>query len=238
MKGDTKRMEQEYQEIDLKELFVIIIKKWWLIILLCGICAGAAYYITDEYVEPVYKAQTSLFLGKEEGEIAGIDISLQELQAYNQLITDYRALAGTRLILEQVIDELGLQMEASTLEENLTIESIDDSRLFTISFEHTNQELAADVANAVAEQLKNKATEIIQVQNIMIIDEALVPENPISPNKKMNTAIAGVLGIMLALFIIMLLHFLDNTIKDENDIEKQLGLTVIGVIPVFKGEGR
>lgn len=231
-------MEQEYVVKDLKELLDVIISRWWLIVLLCVICSVGGYIVTATLIKPIYESETSLFLGKEQGEIAGLDISLSQLQVYNQLIMDYRELSKTRMIIVQVINDLELNMDIKTFRKSLYIESIKDSRLFTVKFQHTNPQLATDIVNAVAGQLALKATEIVEVQNIRVIDKALVPEEPIKPNIILYTGVLGALGLMLAIFIILLIDFLDNTIKDENDVEKQLGLNVIGVIPLFKGEGR
>ena len=231
-------MEEQFEEIDLRELVTIIIRKWWLILALFILSTSITYYVTDQWMDPVYEAKTSLFIGKEQNEIGGIGVSLSELQTFNQLIVDYKELAETRLVVETIIEKLNLNMDIATFQEALMVNTIKDSRLFTVSFQHTNPELAADVANAVAVELMEKATEIVEVENIRIIDEALVPRNPIKPNKLMNTAIAGVLGVMLGVFIIFLLEFFDNTIKNEQDVEKKLGLTTIGLIPYFEGEDR
>ncbi|MDO7204752.1 GNVR domain-containing protein [Paraclostridium bifermentans] len=64
-----------------------------------------------------------------------------------------------------------------------------------------------------------------------MIDKGIVPKTPIKPNKVMNIAIAAVLGIMISLFVIFLLEYLDNKIKVPQDIEKHLGLPLLGVIP-------
>ncbi len=45
-------------------------------------------------------------------------------------------------------------------------------------------------------------------------------------------AIAGVLGLMLGMFLVFLLEYLDNTIKTPEDVERYLGLPVIGTIPM------
>ena len=55
--------------------------------------------------------------------------------------------------------------------------------------------------------------------------------NPVSPNIKMNIAIAGVLGAMIALFIIFVIEAFDNTIKVPEDVTRHLSLPVIGMIP-------
>ena len=58
-----------------------------------------------------------------------------------------------------------------------------------------------------------------------------IPIDPVAPNKKMNIAIAGVLGIMVGVFSIFMIEFLDNKMRNPQDIEKELGLTLLGVVP-------
>ena len=48
----------------------------------------------------------------------------------------------------------------------------------------------------------------------------------------MNIAIAGVLGIMLGIGLVFLVEYLDNTIKTPEDIERYVGLPVLGIIPM------
>ena len=58
-----------------------------------------------------------------------------------------------------------------------------------------------------------------------------MPTNPVAPNKKMNILIAGVLGIMVGLFSIFLMEFLNNKMRTPQDIDRTLGLPLLGVIP-------
>jgi capsular polysaccharide biosynthesis protein len=76
--------------------------------------------------------------------------------------------------------------------------------------------------------------EIMKVENIQVIDTAQVPTSPVQPRPMMNIAIAGVLAIMLGVFIAFLIEFLDTTIKTPEDVEKNLGLPVIGSIPMVE----
>ena len=84
--------------------------------------------------------------------------------------------------------------------------------------------------------LRNRKEEIniqqaMQNSDIFVIDSPYLPENPIKPNLQLNLAISVVLSLMLAVFIIFLLEFFDNTIKNENDLEKISDLPVLGIIP-------
>ncbi|GMQ56969.1 hypothetical protein AN1V17_13630 [Vallitalea sediminicola] len=227
-------MENEYQEIDLRELIRVILRKWWIIAIFLVIGTVSTYLVTTYYMKPVYEAKTSLFIGKEKGDIGSI--SLGDLQLNSKLITDYREIAKSRLVADEVINNLNINMDLKAFRSNLSISTVKDSRLFTINVQHTNPKLATDIANEIANTLVVKVSEIIEVKNVQVIDKALVPTSPVKPNKKLSVAIAGILGCMIGLFIIFLMEYFDNTFKAEEDVEKHLGLTVIGVIPKFKGE--
>ena len=66
---------------------------------------------------------------------------------------------------------------------------------------------------------------------LQVISPATTPINPIKPNKKLNIAIAFVLGLMISVFIVFLLEFFDTSVKSADDLQKRTGLTVLGSIP-------
>lgn len=231
-------MGNEYHELNLKELILTVLKKWPLLCFLLLLCSGSTYYISTNYLQPVYRASATLFIGKEHNSLGGIGISFTELQINTQLMYDYKQIAQTRHVIEKVIDELHLNMSVNMFKNSIGIDTIKDSRLFVVSFISTNRELARDAANELANQLSIAVSEIVKVENIQIIDAALLPEGPISPNIYKNTLVAGILGIMAGVFFIFLLELFNNTFKKESDVEKELGIPVIGIIPKLKGEKR
>jgi capsular exopolysaccharide synthesis family protein len=126
-------------------------------------------------------------------------------------------------------------MDIKTFKERVEVTTIKASRIFKISFQSTDPYLAADVANALAQVIMEKAAEIIDVKNVSIIDVAQVPLEPIKPDKVKNMAIAAAAGLLAGVLIVILLEFIDNTFKKPEDIEKKLGAKVIGSIPQFEG---
>ncbi len=222
-----------YQEIDLVELMWTVLAKWWLILLLMVIAGGAAYYVTDQYVTPIYQAESTLFIGKESDVLA--QVSLSDFNLDNKLVVDYRELIKTRLVTEEVINDLALQATTSSLITNLGIEIIDESRFMHVTFKDPIPERATQIVNSLSEVLADKAMEIVGVDNVRIVDEAIVPTTPISPNKMKNSAVAAAVGAMIALGIIFLQMMMNNTINNEEEMEKAFNVTVLGVIPMFKG---
>lgn len=84
--------------------------------------------------------------------------------------------------------------------------------------------------------LRNRKEEIsiqkaMQTSDMFVIDDAHIPGSPIRPNLSLNIAIAAIFALMLAVGIIFLIEFLDNTIKNENELEKASDMPVLGIIP-------
>ncbi len=224
-------MGEEYQEIDLKELVGIILAKWWLILIFVGIAGGVSYYTTTHFITPMYESQATLFVGKESDAFG--DFSLTDLQMDNKLVVDYRELLKTRLVTEKVIADLGLDVSTDQIVNHLSVSVVSDSRLIHIAFTDADPEVAAAIANRLSEVLVIKAEEIIGIQNVQILDNAIPVYTPISPNVTMNVAIACVLGFMLAIFVIFVFKMMNNTIEKEDRLEAELGIPVLGIIPKY-----
>ena len=229
-------INEEYDEIDLLELYHHLADKWWLIVLVTLLAAGLTYYITAKKITPTYTAQSTIFIGRDSSNI--VSISMDQLNMDNKLITDYKELVNTRLISDRVIKELALTSDAAYLSKFLQIGTISDSRFMHISFIDPDPALAMKIVNKYSEVLKENAEGVVGVKNIKIVDYAIVPNKPSGPNVMRNTAISAMLGLMAAIGIILLNMLLNNTVQKEEDIEQGLGLSVLGVIPRFKGELR
>lgn len=226
------------KEVNFEELLEIIIRKWWLIVLMTLIGFGSAYFYTVKYITPIYEAKTVLYIGQESGGLGSIDVSLGQLNANSQLLVDYKQIASTRLVINEVIKNLRLNMSYDEFQSNILVESILDSRLFTVGFRNQDPQVAKLVSDELAKQLTVAVLQIVGVENIRILDQALMPQVPVSPNKLLNSIIGGLLGFFIALFIVVFMFLVNDTISSEDDIENLIGVSVLGDIPEFKGEDR
>jgi capsular exopolysaccharide synthesis family protein len=103
------------------------------------------------------------------------------------------------------------------------------------------QTILAGYRNTYATLLQNyelmRLTAAQSVDSIIIFEEAQVPEKPVRPRKLTNTALAGAVGAMLAVGVAFLVEYLDDTIKDPDDVTRTLGLGTLGVIGQVKKNG-
>lgn len=235
-------MEQTYDEIDLRQLLYMLLKRWWIIVTATVLCVIIGTIITVYFMKPTYEAYTILFVGREisQGEVAvDKNINSDEINVNSKLVDDYRGLAVSRRVIEEVIDNLQITKSYEEISSHITVkQKQSDTRIFSITYTDTERSNIKEIVNEVAKVLIVKAEEIVKVENLQVIDWAVMPQSPVKPNKTINIAISAVLGMVSGVFTIFVIEFFDNTIKTPEDIEHNLNITVLGTIPQFEGEAR
>lgn len=227
------KKENRWKTMELKEYLDIIIKKKWLIILLPLIATMITAYVSFYIVDQVYEANTTLYIiNKSSG--SEFSIAYNDLLVGQQLVKDYKEIVKSRRITSEVIEELELgNISSSMLSEKINVNARNDTRLIEIKVQDSSPQTAVDIANKLAEVFTREIVNIMKVENISIVDTAQLPEHPIKPRPMMNIAVAFILGLLTALGISFIIEYLDDTIKTTDDVEKYLGLTVLGTIPEF-----
>ncbi|MDR7079592.1 capsular polysaccharide biosynthesis protein [Neobacillus niacini] len=218
------------ETISLKELLATLKKRLVMIILItmtAGLVSGVISYF---FLTPIYQASTQILVNQEKSELSFYSPS--EVQTNLQLISTYNEIIKSSRILDKVIVQLGLDMTADQLGGKITVGSQKDSQLVNVSVQDPDPNMAADIANKTVEVFQKEIVSIMNVDNVSILAPATVTDNqaPIKPQPVMNVAIAIVVGLMAAVGLAFLLEYFDNTIKNEQDIEKILELPILGVI--------
>lgn len=218
------------EEIELRELFYIIWKRIWIILLITILAVATSGIVSFYVLEPEYQTFTTLMVGKpkQSGEE---NMQYQDVLMNQKLVSTYGELAKSKIVSNEVIDKLNLDMSADTLRNKVSVSLVKNTEIIKIEVMDNDPEFASMIANETALVFMKNVTNIMKIENVQVIDKAEVPTYPIKPRPMLNMAIAGVLGIMVSVFLIFLLEYLDNTIKTPADVEKYLGLSVIGTIP-------
>ncbi|SHK76108.1 YveK family protein [Desulforamulus aeronauticus] len=237
MNDDRMEVRDDFEVIDLRDIWRILKKGKWLLISLPLIAMIVSGIISFFVLTPRYEASTTLMVGKTyEGQNAMM-VQYNDILTANQLVKTYSQLAKSRSVVEKVIEFEKLNVTHEQLSKNIDVKPVKDTQLIQITVEDTNPERAAMLANTTAAVFMGKVVEIMKVGNVNIIDNAVAPESPVKPNKKLNIVVAGVIGLMIALGLVFLLEFLDRTIKNGDDVQRHLGLPVLGVIPKMDKRG-
>lgn len=223
------------ETIDLREYFAIIKKRFWIIAIITIVAMVVSGVISFFMLSPVYESKSTLIVNTEKNEETQM-ITGDQFSVSQKLAVTYGEIIKSRAVLESVISNLKLDSEYEDLVEKITVSPVKDTQIISISVQDTNPKKARDIANEIPKVFEKEVKRITKANDIQVIDKAILPENPIKPNKMMNVAIAAVLGMMIGLFIVFLLEYLDNKIKTPQDVEKHLDLPILGVIPNEKIE--
>ncbi|OCT11021.1 hypothetical protein A8709_04780 [Paenibacillus pectinilyticus] len=226
-------------EIELKQYLQILQKKIGfiaIIVLLASVAAGlASYYL----MSPLYEASSKIIVNKSNDTQGRDNMDYDSLRTNALLIKTYKEIIQTPAILDKVVEkypELGLT--STDLLDMISVDSTIDTQVMTLSIKSKSLENAAKTVNAVSEVFKNTIPSILKVDNVIILNEAKPEDHlaPVSPNLKLNVAIAFVVSLMIAIGLVFLLDYLDDSIKSERDITLYLSLPTLATISNVKPE--
>lgn len=222
-------------EIDLKKLLLAYLRKWWLI-LLCGVVfAAAAFLYTWNCVTPLYRASVTIYVNNiaEDQKSNVTYISGSNLSAAQQLVNTYVNIIRSDTVLQKVVDQAELGYTVEQLRNIMSTAQVDETELFNVYIVHPDPEMAAYIANAVAEVAPGEIEKIVEGSSTKIIDYAKVPASRYSPSYSRNTMMGGLIGVVLAAAYVTLRYLLDVRLKDEDELSQLLDLPVLGRIPSF-----
>ena len=224
---------ENYEDIDIKRILEIILSKKLLIvlILLFSILFGYAY--SYYYKKPEYKSSVTILLVADENK-TNKELTQTDLNINNGLISTYSSIAKSTNVVQKTIENLELNMSASSLQKKVDAKQIDSTQFLKISVTNANPELAKNIANELAQVFTQQIKEIYNLQNISIVDEAEVESTPCNVNHMKDIIMFAFAGLFLAMVSVVAIFMFDDTIKSEEDIEKNVKLKAIGTLPVDK----
>ena len=228
------------EEIDLKELFEIFWHKKAQIILIVLIFMVIGVIYSVGFVTPMYSSSTTLVLAgtaSSTEEQSQNTITTADLSINSQLVSTYSELVKRNNILGQVISNLGINIDAEELRKNVQVTSVEDTELIEITVSNENPEYAAKIANEIAKVFEEKiAKEIYNINNVHIVDEAVVEAEPSNVNHLKNIVIFAFIGAVVAVMYVLIANMLDTTVKTQEDIEKSIKIPVLASIPMYDME--
>jgi capsular polysaccharide biosynthesis protein len=224
------------ETISLQELFKTLKKRMGLIALITIIAITISGVVSFWILTPIYQTSTQILVTQTKQEQS--QFNTQDIQANLQLINTYNQIIKSPAILAIVKEELDLERSVSALNNQVTVDSAQNSQVVNISVQDENPKMAVDLANKIATVFQSEIKILMNVDNVNILTPAELGPNPspVKPDPMLNMAIAAVIGLMLGVGIAFLLEYLDTTMKTEQDIEDHLELPILGLISPIPDE--
>ncbi len=217
-------------EIDLWELFQVLLKNWlWILLSTLG-CAILGLLITMFLITPKYRAEATMIVNTRQDQTA--TVTNDQITSAQKLVDTYSIIIRSRRVIDPIMEKLNIEDEYEDFVETILVESVNDTQVMSIQVENKDPEIALQVVQEIVDRAPGAIISTVEAGSVNVVSEPYVnSEVPVSPSKLKNTAIAAFIGLFVSSGAFLLIAFLDNTFKSEEDIQKQLGLVTIGIIP-------
>lgn len=226
---DTNKNRSDEIEIDLREVFLLLLSRLWLIILVGILTAAVGFGISAFLIRPTYQSTTKIYILNKQDENT---VTYSDVQLGTQLTKDYAQLITSRLVLEKVIEELRLRnMAYEDMLRKVSVTALTDTRILSITVSDHDPVLAMNIANSIRENAAVHIKNVMDIEAVNVAETANLPTQKASPSVAKWVLGGGSIGAFLVIAITLLVYFLDDTIKTSDDVEKYLGLSTLALIP-------
>lgn len=236
-------MENTYS---IKNILQLLIGKLWLIIILIVIGGGAAFTFSKFVLPLQYSSHITMYVQSYTGISENSD-NQNNISNSKQLVNTYMEVLKDDAVMNAVGDMLVKQHENGSLKECfninaegkinpasirecLMISSVNDTSAVKVVATTKDAELSAMICNNLTQVAPKYVEKAVGVGSINTIDKAKVYKTPVAPNMTKNAVIGAVAGMLIAVLVIILIDFFDNTVKDSETISKKHQLALLGEI--------
>ena len=222
--------EQEKFEIDVFQLVKVLWKRKFLIALVALVAGVTAFAYSSFVIKPQYASTTRIYVvNRNQADKPGL--TNQDLQAGSYLVKDYREIILSQDVLEKVVADQNLTIDAKTLGRKVSVTVPADTRIVSITVRDGKPEEASRIANALRDVAAQKIISVTRVSDVTTLEEARPATFPSSPNIRRNTMMATIAGVGIVIVIVLLVELLDDRVKRPEDIEEVMHISLLGVIP-------
>lgn len=222
--------EHEYeQEIDLREVFLLLKHNLIAIVATTLVSAIVGLMITMFLITPQYEASATMIVNTRQDQSA--TVTNDQIMSAKNLVSTYSIIVRSDTVLMSVINNLKLSETYEELSKKVVVSAVDATQVMRISYQNPDPQYAKTVVQEITKVAPGVIQDMVEAGSVKVISEARVGTEPVSPSIKKNTAIAGILGMVLSVSVVLIKELFNNTFKTSEDIQSRLGLTVLGVIP-------
>ena len=216
------------ETIDIKEMLDYFKSKISIIILIT-VVVGIIGCIYGLFIQvPVYKSSAKIVLISDSSEMTNNEISLNK-----NLVGTYTEIIKSKRVLNQVIDNLGLDYSYSKLYGNVEVSSVTNTEVIVITVTDTDKTLAKHITNEIATVFEKEIPELYNISNVNILDTAEEASAPANISVAKQSVLFIMVGLVLGLGLVFILYYFDRTVKTTEQVETKIGLPVLGTVQDF-----
>lgn len=217
------------EQFSITDIIDMLIKRWWIWTLTAIIAGVATFTYTEIFIDPLYRTDGTLYVNAQRTQSS--DVSQTNLTASQALTATYKEILGRRTFLSQVAEDLNGRYTVANLQKMISYSAVNETEILEVKVTGKVPEDVYTICHSILTHASDELVRVVNAGSVKILDDGQIPESPISPNVKLNTLIAFILGAALGAFIILLLELFDTRIKSREDIVSRYEEPLLGEIP-------
>lgn len=227
---------EENEVIDLTEILSAV-RQHLLELIFVTLAAALVGFMASKFLmTPKYDSSALMIVNTRQD--VNANVTSDQINSAIKLVSTYSIIIKSDTVLQQVIDNLGLNLTYAQLNKRVTVAAVDDTQVMKITVQSDSPEWARQVCEQIITVAPDVIKEAVEAGSVKVISNPSLATEPVSPNIMKNTMLAAAVGFVLVIGIIVLQVLLDNKINTEEDVTKYLDMTVLGVIPQYDQGGK
>ncbi|MBR6529106.1 MAG: polysaccharide biosynthesis tyrosine autokinase [Firmicutes bacterium] len=239
--NDNKFIEKnEELEIDLQRLFGALLKRAWMIVAATLICGLVSLGVTQFLITPMYESTAMFYVNNGSLSVGGTSLSLSssDISVSKSLVDSYIVILKTRETLNDVADYAEIDRSYAELKEMISASAVNDTEIFKVVVTSEDPEEAEKLADAISYLLPKRIANIVEGTSAQIVDHAVLPSAPSSPNVLKNTVLGAMIGFILSIGAIAIFEIFNTLIRSEEDVEQCCTYPVLAVVPDMRSQSK
>ena len=218
------------EEIDLKD-FLSYLKKFIIAIIIAVLILVIGTFVYDTKIKtPMYTTYTKILLVKNQEEDSSSTTTLNDINVNQKLAATYSEFVKSRLVLQQVINQLHLDYTVEQLAKNVSVTNVTDTQVLKISVTDSDPERARNIADTTTKVFAKEITNITGLDNVRPYESAITNDKPSNNTLSRDLIIAALIAVFGVLAVSFVIYYFDDTVKYSEDLERRIGIPVVGKI--------
>lgn len=223
---------QTKKTVDLAELFLLALKRWFIIIPIMIACLLLAFVYSAFLATPMYDSTAKLYVVNKETE----SVNYVDFSVSTYLTNDFTEIISDVVVLEEVSEDIGNKYNVEQLKSFINITQPENTRIIEITVRSPEAADSKKIADSICRISQDKLVDVMGFDRINVIRDGSLATAPSSPNMVLSLIYAFLIGFVISCIIVLIIYLTDNKISTQQDIEKYLNLSVLAYIPYNQGK--
>lgn len=218
------------REITIKDLWNIFTRRFLLMVLAAVTAISGVFLVSSVAVEPRYTSTATLYILSQD-DYDSLSYTSESFSLALKVVNDCNYLLKSHSVLDEVIAELDLDITYGDLYDSVSIKNPENTRILEVTAESDSPEQAKEIVDAICSIGPAKIREAMGFDQVNLYEYGILSTRPSNSLGLMAYMLIGVVAAVMVYAVFLLAFLLDDRIRTEEDVQKYLGLSILGVIP-------